>query len=163
MPVQKTFVVPSAFDRYSDSAAFYRPAICSPSFCSRKIHISRQTAELFKTLALSAKLAVLPFDANGGMSSLYRCLTHKAKRSACSAFPATSPEQKHREEALGQSERFENATVRLHWVGPDGIIRGQIKPSWTCPAIHAMSTLACPFHVDANQEVVTDILERYQG
>ena len=75
-------------------------------------------------------------------------------------------EQKHREEALRESERaladfFENATVGLHWLGPDGTIQRANKTELDLLGYTGDEYVGhhiSEFHAD--QEVSADILER---
>ena len=53
--------MPLASALFLVSAAFYRPENCSRSFSFSKVPIARETAELFRTIALGVKLVLLPY------------------------------------------------------------------------------------------------------
>ena len=62
VPMQETFVVPFGIRSVLGFGSILPSGDLFAVILFSKVHISRETADLFKTLTLSAKLAVLPFD-----------------------------------------------------------------------------------------------------
>ena len=76
VPAQEEFVIPFGIESVLGFGGVLPSKELFTVILFSKQKISRKTAELFKPLALSVKLALLPFDGNGSQRSLVQVESH---------------------------------------------------------------------------------------